>query len=212
MSADVRNQQRWLITVVAILVILLILVVIGLIRSFPNLDRGSDPQIGHRSPAVDLADCSPGDTRLCVVSFGQIEGGDMLVNFQLPSTIYPPFVLIINRYGVESTYECKRTKGFLGGMTCSGTSQVPGESLQFKVIALKDGSLVAEGKFPIIGIAISTAEDLHTPTETALVTETPTETPTMSPTPPILLPTGTLPTAGTPTPGLPTSYPEPSYP
>jgi hypothetical protein len=214
MSADIRNQQRWLVTVVALLVILLIVVVIGLVRSIPA--RGSDPQIGHRSPAAKLAYCNPGDTMLCIVSFGQIEGGDMQVNFQLPSTIYPPFDLVINRYGVESTYECQRTKGYLGGVTCSGPSQVPGEILQFKVIARKGGILVAEGKFAIIGIAISTPEDLLTPTETALYTETPTGTPTLIATQSLAtlpaLPTDILPTEEFTTPAPPTTYPDTTYP
>jgi hypothetical protein len=202
MSADIRNQQRWLITVVALLVILLILVVIGLIRSIPG--RGSsDPQLGHRSPAAKLAYCQPEDTQLCIVSFGQIEGGDMLVNFQLPSTIYPPFTLVINRYGVESAYECRRTKGFLGGVTCSGPSQVPGEILQFKVILLRDGTLIAEGKFPIIGIAISTPEGTGTGSPTEISTET-------TPSPTEIFPTEVLSTPVPPTiyPAPPTSYPD----
>ena len=195
MSADIRNQQRWLITVVALLVILLILVVIGLIRSIPG--RGSsDPQLGHRSPAAKLAYCQPEDTQLCIVSFGQIEGGDMLVNFQLPSTIYPPFTLVINRYGVETAYECRRTKGFLGGVTCSGPSQVPGEILQFKVILLRDGTLIAEGKFAIIGIAIATPEGTGTESPTEISTE--------------IFPTDVISTPVPPTiyPAPPTSYPD----
>ena len=118
----------------------------------------------------------------------------MLVNFQLPSVIYPPFTLVINRFGVESAYQCTRTKGFLRGMTCRGAPQTPGEILQFKVIAQKDGRLIAEGKFAIIGIAISTPEDLSTGTPTANPTASPTE-----PTP--------FPTPGFPTLSPPTSYP-----
>jgi hypothetical protein len=201
MSPDVRHQQRWLVTVVILLGILLILVVVGLIRSIPGRNSGPSSQIGFRSPAAKLTYCQPEDTRLCVVSFGQIEGGDMLVNFQLPSVIYPPFTLVINRYGVESSYKCTRTKGFLGGMTCRGAPQTPGEILQFKVIAQKDGTLLAEGKFPIIGIAISTPEILSTTTETP--TASPTEsTPDLKP----------LPATETPTPGFPTLTPPTSYP
>src|SRR5512139_1729044 len=141
MSSDVRHQQRWLVTVVILLAILLILVVLGLIRSIPGSSGDAQSQIGHRSPAAKLTYCQPEDTRLCVVSFEQIEGGDMLVNFQLPSVIYPPFTLVINRFGVESAYQCTRTKGFLRGMTCRGAPQTPGEILQFKVLAQKDGTL-----------------------------------------------------------------------
>lgn len=123
----------------------------------------------------------------------------MLVNFQLPSVIYPPFTLVINRFGVESPYQCARTKGFLRGMTCRGAPQTPGEILQFKVIAQKDGTLIAEGKFAIIGIAISTPEDLSTETPTASPTES---TPGLNP----------LPGTETPTPGFPTLTPPTSYP
>lgn len=131
----------------------------------------------------------------------------MLVNFQLPAVIYPPFTLVINRYGVESTYECTRTKGFLGGMTCSGASQTPGEILQFKVIARKDGTLIAEGKFPIIGIAISTPEIIPT------ATETPTAGPTdLTPFPTETFPTLESPTPNIPKPGFPTLPPPTSYP
>jgi hypothetical protein len=205
MSLDIRHQQRWLVTVVVLLVILLILVVLGLMRSIPGRSSDPGPQIGHRSPAVKLAYCNPEVTRLCVVSFGQIEGGDMLVNFQLPSLIYPPFTLVINRYGVESAYKCTRTRGFLGGMTCSGASQTPGEILQFKVIAQKDGRLIAEGKFLIIGIAISTPEDPSTETPTASPTESPAD---LTPFPTEAFPTPEISTPGSPTLSPPTSYPD----
>jgi hypothetical protein len=213
MPADTRHQQRWLVIVVAILIILLILVIIGLVRSIEGPSSDPRPRLGHRSPALKLDYCAPEDMRLCVVSFGQIEGGDMLVNFHLPAVIYPPFTLVIDRFGVESAYQCNRTKGFLGGMTCRGASQVPGEILLFKVFAQSDGALIAEGRFPIIGIAISTPEDLLTSTGTATATETPTETPTLLPTMqlPELTPTppGTPQTGGFPTPvPFPSSYPD----
>jgi hypothetical protein len=204
MSEDIRTRQRWLIAGVATLAILFILVVVALVRSIQQ--SGGDPHIGHRSPAARLAYCGPQDKRLCIVSFDQVEGGDMTVNLQVPSLFYPEFVLVINRFGVESTYECKEAEDVSMGVLCSGPSQVPGEILQFKVISIKDKLLLAEGKFQIIGIAISTPQDLLTPTETA--TEPPaTEAPTEMP-----FPTPVLPTQGLSTPTPPTSYPNPSYP
>ncbi len=85
-------------------------------------------------------------------------------------------------------------------MTCSGAPQTPGEILQFKVIAQKDGRLMAEGKFAIIGIAISTPEDLST--------ETPTASPTESPADLTPIPTMDITTPGFPTLTPPTSYPD----
>jgi hypothetical protein len=204
MSDDIHTQRRWLIAGVAILVVILLLVLFAIFRSVQP--RDSRPLLGHRSPAARLAYCSPGDSGLCIVSFGQIVGGDMLVNFQIPRLAYPEFSLIINRYGVESVYQCKKVKGLSTGVTCTGPSQVPGEVLLFKVISTKDGGLLAAGSFSIIGIALSTPEGGPTDTETPLATEPPateTEMPTMTAIP--LLPTVT---PGTPT----VSYPPPSYP
>jgi len=126
-----------------------------------------------------------------------------LVNLQVPRLFYPEFILVINRFGVESTYECKEAKGISMGVICAGASQVPGETLQFKVISRKENLLLAEGKFQIIGIAISTPEDLATPTGTA--TEFPTAIVTETPFPTPLLPTQSI---STPTP--PNSYPNPT--
>ena len=204
MSEDIRTQQRWLIAGVATLVLLLILVLVALIRSVQQ--PGGDPKVGHRFPAEHLAYCGPQDPNVCVVSFNQVEGGDMLVNLQVPRLFYPEFTLVINRFGVESSYECKESKGISMGVTCAGASQVPGETLQFKVISKKSRLLLAEGKFRIIGIAISTPEGLATPTETP--TELPTEISTETP-----FPTPVLPTQSITTPTPPNSYPNPtSYP
>jgi hypothetical protein len=131
----------------------------------------------------------------------------MTVNLQVPSLFYPEFFLVINRFGVESAYECKEAESVSMGVLCSGPSQVPGETLQFKVIAKKDDLLLAEGKFQIIGIAISTPQEFLTPTEAATEPPVATEAPTEMP-----FPTQGLPTQGLSTPTPPTSYPNPSYP
>lgn len=208
MSEDIRTQQRWLIAGVAILAVLLILVIVALIRSLQGPSQ--EPQVGGRSPAEELAYCAPEDSELCIVSFGQIEGGDMLVNFQLPRPGYPAFILVINRFGVENTYVCRKVKGLATGVTCTGASQAPGEVLQFRVFAKKDGTLLAEGKFAIIGIAIATPEGQATETLEVTATQAATRTPTITPSPMLPTATGGTPTA-TPTLSTP-SYPNPSYP
>jgi len=185
--------------VVAALALLLILVVVALVRSLGPRDGHS--QVGHRSPAAHLTYCSPQDAKLCVVSFNQVEGGDMQVNLQVPSLFYPEFRLVINRFGVENIYECKEAKGVSMGVTCTGASQVPGETLQFKIVSLRDNILLAEGKFQIIGISISTPEDMLTPTETP--TGIPNAIPTDTP-----FPTSLPPTQAVSTPTSPTSYPD----
>lgn len=156
MSADFHSQRRWLIAAIILLAALFIVVIVALIRSIRFQDEA--PRVGSRSPAAVLAYCTPGDTGLCVVSFGQVVEGDMLVNIQIPRPNYPRFDLTIDRYGVESTYRCRKIEGLSTGMVCTGPSQVPGEILQFRLISRRDGALLAEGKFAIVGIAIATAE------------------------------------------------------
>lgn len=201
MSADIQNHQMRLFSGVAILAIVLLLALGVIFQSVQSLSP--DPQIGHRSPAARLTYCAPDDPRLCVVSFSQLIDGNMQVHFKLPRTLYPEFTLVINRYGVESIYECERTEKRGISVACTGASQVPGEVLQFKVFSQKQGFLMAEGKFPIIGIALATPEFLGTETtetiEPSAVPET-TETPMeLFPTPTVVSPT-------------PPSYPNPSYP
>lgn len=213
MSEDIRNRQRWLIAGIVILTILFLVVIFAIVRSVQ--DRDSRPRLGHRSPPATLAYCAPGDTGLCVVSFGQVVGGDMLVNLQIPRPRYPNFNLVIDRYGVESTYQCNKVKGLATGVICKGASQVPGEVLLFKVVSKKGGSLLAAGRFAIIGIALSTPEGLATETQaspagTQATLET--ETPTMTAMPLPATPTaGTLTVTPTPTTtGTVPSYPNPT--
>ena len=206
MSSELHNHQRRLIAGVAILVVLFLLVLVAIFQSVRH--PVSDPQIGYRSPATRLTYCAPEDnSRLCVVSFGQIESGDMLVNFQAPRLLYPEFTLIINRYGVESIYECNRAKGLSIAVTCTGPSQDPGEILQFKVFSIEDGILLAEGKFAIIGIALSTPEILTTGTPGLTGTVEPSVVPEASSTPEIPTPVLLTPTPPNPSYPNPTTYP-----
>lgn len=184
---------------IAVLVLLLLVAVILLVSSIRQ--RADAPRIGHRSPVAELNYCGPDDRELCVVSFSQIVDGDMQVNIHTPRVFYPKFVLIINRYGVESTYDCRKEDPLSRNVECFGPPQVPGEVLQFKVFFKEQGTLVAEGKFAIIGVALSTPVISATTTPEELVTETPTLSP--------VLPTHTpMPTRTVPV----TSYPNPSYP
>lgn len=192
MSADIyTNRNSWIAGILAA-VVLISLAGFSVVRSIQG--RAGEPQVGHRSPVARLAYCSPQDDGLCIVSFSQMVDGAMQVNFQVPHPFFPEFILVIDRYGEERSYECQRAEGLTTRVTCIGAPQAPGEVLQFKVISKNRGTLLAEGKFSIIGIALSTPEIIPTATLEAVVTGTPTGTPSPTRTPP------------TP------SYPNPSYP
>jgi hypothetical protein len=199
MSIDIQTSRNRLIAGIAVLVILLLAAVIFLLSSIRQ--RAEAPPIGHRSPVASLDYCGPDDRKLCVVSFSQIVDGDMQVNIHTPRVFYPKFVLLINRFGVESTYECSKENPLSHNAECFGPPQIPGEVLQFKIVFKEQGTLVAEGKFAIIGVALSTPEISSTSTPEELITETPTLSPVLPNRTPI--PTHTVPV---------TSYPNPSYP
>lgn len=199
MSIDIQTSRNRLIAGITVLVILLLAAVIFLLSSIRQ--RAEAPPIGHRSPVDSLDYCGPDDRNLCVVSFSQIVDGDMQVNIQTPRVFYPKFVLLINRFGVESTYECSKENSLSHNVECFGPPQIPGEILQFKIVFKEQGTLVAEGKFAIIGVALSTPEVSSTSTPEELITGTPTLSPVLPNRTP--MPTRTAPV---------TSYPNPSYP
>lgn len=199
MSIDIQTSRNRLIAGIAVLVILLLVAVFFLLSSIRQ--PADAPRIGHRSPVAELDYCGPDDRELCVVSFSQIVDGDMQVNIHTPRVFYPKFVLLINRFGVESTYECSKEDSLSQNVECFGPPQIPGEVLQFKIVFKVQGTLVAEGKFAIIGVALSTPDVSSTSTPEELIAETPTQSPVQPNRTPI--PTRTAPV---------TSYPNPSYP
>ncbi|HSK67102.1 MAG TPA: hypothetical protein VK888_09235, partial [Anaerolineales bacterium] len=137
MSIDIQTSRNRLIAGIAVLVILLLAAVIFLLSSIRQ--RAEAPSIGHRSPVASLDYCGPDDGKLCVVSFSQIVDGDMQVNIQTPRVFYPKFVLLINRFGVESTYECSKENPLSHNAECFGPPQIPGEILQFKIVFKEQG-------------------------------------------------------------------------
>ena len=195
-----RNR---LIAGVAIAVVLIILFVYGLVQR-----RGEQPRAGQRSPLAEVAYCSSEEVRPCIVSFGLDSDGNMLVNILTPKTSFPAFYLKIVHKDGESLYECQKVKNFPENVYCIGETMPLGEVLQFLLISKRDESLLAEGKFAIIGLALPTpeAEDQLTasvspviPTQQEpLETVTATVTVTVTPTGP----------KSTPSP----SYPNPPYP
>ncbi len=203
----IHINRNWLIIGLVILLAVATLVFSILRLLSRRVDR---PQLGHRTPIAELAYCGTDLNQLCIVSFTQSIDGSLQVNFQIPDFFYPDFILAINNNGQESTYACERGDNRFTTVICRGASQVPGQTLEFQAISKDSGTLLAEGSFAIIGIALVTPEAASTATVQS--TETPTETETPTPTLPLFkTPTATLmPTV--PAYPNPTSYPNPSYP
>lgn len=202
-SADQTHRNRW-IAGLAILVVLLILVMFSAISLLQPAARPG--RVGHHSIIPALTYCGSDQDRLCIISFTREVDGAMRVNFQTPHAYFPEFILKIVHNMQETSYECERVADAAAGMYCTGTPQVPGQVLQFKVISKNRGTLMAEGRFAIIGIALMTPEIISS--ATMELTGTPTLTPTALA--PLGTPTGVQ---GTPTQATAgPSYPNPSYP
>lgn len=172
---------------VAVLVVLILLLVCGLIQG-----RNEQPRAGQRSPLTELTYCNPDNVRPCIVSFSLDSDGNMLVNILTPGASFPAFYLKIVHEKGESIYECQKVKKFPANIYCTGEEMQVGKILQFLLISKNENTILAEGSFAIIGLALPTPADQLT----ASVTPTPEE------------PLGTV----TVTPTRVRSTPSPSYP
>ncbi len=196
MASELITSRNRLIAGLIILLVVFILICYFLITLFPL--RKEPPKIGQHALVETFAYCDAEHHGLCVVSFSQDRDGGMQINIQTPYAYYPEIVVKIEHNGEESTYECQRVDPASPGMLCTGAPQVLGEVLQFKVISKNWGTLLAEGEFAIIGLALFTPEPVLT--TTLQVTGTATVTPVFT--------TSTPPwTASPPSYPNPTSYP-----
>src|SRR5690349_23749535 len=113
-----RINRNWLITglVIAIAFVILIVYFVSTLVS----RKTERPQLGHRSPAGTLEYCGSDLKRLCIVSFSQNPDGSLQVNFQIPSSLYPDFILTINNNGQESIYGCQPDEDGFTIVICIG--------------------------------------------------------------------------------------------
>ena len=203
------NRKR-LIVGVAIFVIVAFITLCGLGVQWWRKNR--QPQAHQRLPISDLVYCNSQNLKPCIVSFGLDADGKMLVNLLIPASPYPDFYLTITNTSATNKYKCQPVKDFPTNIYCTGSEMYPGETLQFTLFSTADNSVLAEGKFAIIGLLLSTPVGEITTTlpttEVAGTIETP--TPLLLE---ILTPIPTQPISISPTPTeLTPSYPNPSYP
>jgi hypothetical protein len=145
--------------------------------------------------------------------------GKMLVSLLTPTSSYPDFYLTIGNDTITNKYECQKVEEFPTHVYCTGAEMYPGEALQFTLISMADDTVLAEGRFAIIGLLLfnPNVEATKTPTltETVIDIETvqPTETSTailfqtLTPSPTIRPWITSTPTQSPPSYPNPTSYP-----
>jgi hypothetical protein len=95
----------------------------------------------------------------------------MLVNFLTDGAFYPDFYLKIKAGENEHIYVCEKVNTFATSVYCTGKVLPVGEVLQFFVISINGDVLLAQGNFPIIGMALAAPEVFSSPTPAVLTPE-----------------------------------------
>ena len=180
-------NRTQLIAGVAILV-LLILMIPGSILLRREWQR-RQAHVEQRFPLQELNYCNSDQVTPCVLSFGLDADGNMLVNFLTSGAFYPDFYLKIKTDAGDHIYVCEKAYKFATSVYCTGKAVPIGEALQFLIFSINEEVLLAQGSFPIIGMALVTPEDFSPPT-------------------PTITPTGEFVPESTPSPSYP-SYPGP---
>jgi len=146
--------------ILAVLIILVTVVSVSLFSNW-NSRRG---HVNQRTPLLSLGYCSTKQVKPCILSFTLDSDGSMSINIQIDSSSPPDFYLKVRQDEGESIYKCQKVKGFSTSVACIGKALPPGEVLQFLMLSTDEDILLAEGSFPIIGLAVATPEIVLTPT------------------------------------------------
>lgn len=156
------NRNRW----IAVLVIFVALMFLFLYGSILLLITGSSSPgyTGQREPLARLGYCSAGSTKPCILSFSLNTDGNMVIDLLAENFSSAGFYLKIRQAEHENIYKCQKTKGLSMNVSCTGRTLPVGEALQFLLISANDDTPFAEGRFPIIGLALATPDIAPTAT------------------------------------------------
>jgi hypothetical protein len=162
LSKEEHVDRKRLSAGIALLAILIVLCIFGsnIVR---NEWKSRQGQIGQREPLPGLGYCSSKQVRPCILSIDLSPGGDMLIDILVHGSS-PDFYLKIEREGSEHMYECKKAESYSINVHCTGDILPAGETMSFLLISSAENSTLAEGSFPIIGLALATPDIAITPT------------------------------------------------
>jgi hypothetical protein len=158
---DDVNRNRLIVGLV-ILAVFMTLVLFGSI-SLLRQWNGRQAETGQREPLQGLSYCSSSQFRPCVLSFSLDIRGNMIINL-LTDRHVENFYLKIKQGEQEKRYKCEMVEGFSTNLACIGEKMPVGEAFSFMIVSVKEDIPLAEGTFPIIGLAIATPEIFVTPT------------------------------------------------
>lgn len=121
-------------------------------------------RVGQRFPLQGLSYCTSNQITPCVVSFGQDSHDNMIVSFLTDGAFYPDFYLMIKTGEKDHIYVCRKASTFATSVYCEGQILPLGQMFQFLIFSLKEDILLAQGNFPIIGMALVTPGVFVSPT------------------------------------------------
>jgi hypothetical protein len=145
-----------------ILAVFLALVVFGSIILLKQWNS-RQAETGQRQPLQGLSYCSSIQSRPCILSFSIDADENMVINLLMErraTNIY----LKVKQEKRETIYKCQKVEGFSTSLACTGEKLPVGEALSFVIVSTEEDVALAEGTFPIIGLAIATPEIFVTPT------------------------------------------------
>lgn len=125
--------------------------------------KGKQGNVEHREPLPGFGYCSSSQVRPCVLSFNLNLDGTMLINI-LAKGYSEDFYVKIKQDGDEHVYTCKKAEEYSTSVSCTGEAMPIGQTLSFLIVAPEGDTTLAEGSFPIIGMALATPEIRMTPT------------------------------------------------
>ena len=158
---DYVNRNRLIVGLV-ILAVSMTLVIFGSIVLLRYWNSGG-ATTGQREPLQGLSYCSSNQLRPCVLSFSLDATNTMVINLLVDRRATNVYLKV--RQGERETiYECQKVEGFSTNLACTGEKLPVGEALSFIIVSTKEDVALAEGTFPIIGLAIATPEIYMTPT------------------------------------------------
>lgn len=125
--------------------------------------KARQPEVSHRVPLPRLGYCTPDGLTPCILSFTLDAYGKMAINV-LTDGSGSDFHIKVQRGEAEDFYECRKARPYAVRVACMGKAMPAGEPLQFLLVSNQGNLPLAQGTFPIIGLALATPEVIPTPT------------------------------------------------
>ena len=158
---DLVNRNQLIVGLFTLAVLLTLAICGSIILLRPWNSRQAET--GQREPLQGLSYCSSNQLRPCVLSFSLDATGRMVINL-LTDRRAKNIYLKVEPGEHETIYKCQAVEGFSTTLACTGEKLPVGEALSFVIVSNEADVPLAEGTFPIIGLAIATPEIFLTPT------------------------------------------------